>query len=160
MTGVAVSGVVLVRRRTATHLLGGVLAGIALLSLYALGTRILPDRIGSFDSESFGYRLATPITYWNGLGIFTVMGALLAVAFAARGQSYVVRALAAATIPMLLLTNTFTFSRGAWLALGLHLSFSGITTFKTASGIQEAAKQAPAEPNPIRRVHFSNFIVQ
>ncbi len=119
--GIAVSGVVLVRRRTSTQLLGGVLAGIAVLSLYALGTRLVPDRIGSFDSESFGYRLATPITYWNGLGIFAIVGALLAVAFAARGRSYLVRALAAATIPMLLLTNMFTFSRGAWLALALGL---------------------------------------
>ena len=33
----------------------------------------------------------------------------------------------------------------AWLALGLHLSFSGIVTFKTATGIQEAARLAPAD---------------
>jgi TatD DNase family protein len=33
----------------------------------------------------------------------------------------------------------------AWLALGLHVSFSGIATFKSAVGIQEAARRVPAE---------------
>ncbi len=33
----------------------------------------------------------------------------------------------------------------AWLALGLHISFSGILTFKSATGIQEAARLCPAD---------------
>jgi TatD DNase family protein len=33
----------------------------------------------------------------------------------------------------------------AWLALGLHISFSGILTFKSAAGIQEAARLCPAD---------------
>lgn len=59
--GVVTAGLVVARRATATALAGGVLGGIALLSLYALGTRLLPDRVGSFDSVEFGYRLATPM---------------------------------------------------------------------------------------------------
>ncbi len=33
----------------------------------------------------------------------------------------------------------------AWLALGLHVSFSGIATFKSAVGIQEAARKLPGD---------------
>jgi len=33
----------------------------------------------------------------------------------------------------------------AWLALGLHISFSGILTFKSATQIQEAARLVPAD---------------
>ena len=119
--GVVTAGLVLVRRRTAHALLGGVLAAIVLLSVYALGTRVLPDRFGDFDSETFGYRLATPITYWNGLGIFTVIGILLAAGFALRSRSLVARGLAGAALPVLVATMYFTFSRGAWVALGVGL---------------------------------------
>jgi hypothetical protein len=119
--GIVGSGLLLTRRATVPYLLGGVLAGIALLSAYALGVRILPDRFGDFDSTSFGYRLATPITYWNGLGIFAVLGTLLALGFVARGERLVSRATAAAALPVLVATMFFTFSRGSWVALGVGL---------------------------------------
>ena len=119
--GVVAAGLVLTSKRTVPHLLGGVLAAITLLSSYALGVRLLPDRFGGFDSTSFGYRLATPITYWNGLGIFTVMGILLALGLATRSRTLLARALAAATIPLLAATMYFTFSRGAWAALAVGL---------------------------------------
>ena len=95
--------------------------GIFLDSLYGLGTRVLPDRFGGFDSTSFDYRLSAPITYWNGLGIFATMGLLLALGFATRGRNFVSRALAAATLPLFAATIYFTFSRGAWYALALGL---------------------------------------
>ena len=66
--GVVAAGLVLVRASTTRHLLGGVFAAIVLLDLYGLGTRVLPDRLGTFDSVSYSYRLSPPITYWNGLG--------------------------------------------------------------------------------------------
>ena len=59
------------------------------------------------------YRLEEPLTYWNALGVFAAMGALLALGFAARSQSVVARALPAATLPILFSTLYFTFSRGA-----------------------------------------------
>src|SRR6185437_5779543 len=43
-----------------------------------------------------GYRLSDPIGYWNGLGIFSVMGVLLALGFAARAHSTVARGVASA----------------------------------------------------------------
>ena len=118
---VAVAGalVLVVRRADVEALLGGALIGIFLPAGYGLLTRLFPDRIGVFDPIA-GYRLQEPIGYWNALGLFAAMGAALALGFAARG-SLLTRALAGAALPVLLTTTYFTFSRGAWLALGVGL---------------------------------------
>jgi O-Antigen ligase len=109
-----------VRRKTGSVLLAGVLAGATALACYALATRLFPDRIGTFDSIA-GYRLATPIGYWNALGLLCAIAALLAVGLAASSSSPVRAALAAAPVPVLLATLYFTFSRGSWIALGVGL---------------------------------------
>ena len=114
--GIVVAALVVVERWTVPHLLGGVTAAISLLSLHALGTRVLPDRLGE-SSPILGYRLAGTIGYWNGLGIFAVIGLFLALGFAARGERLATRAAAAGALPVLAVTMYFTFSRGAWLAL-------------------------------------------
>ena len=116
---VAAALVLVVRRVDVEPLLGGTLIGIFLPAGYGLLTRLFPDRIGVFDPIA-GYRLQEPIGYWNALGLFAAMGAALALGFAARG-SLLVRALAGASLPILLATTYFTFSRGAWLALGVGL---------------------------------------
>ena len=69
------------------------------------------DRVGVFEAASV-YRLAQPIGYWNGLAIFAGMGALLAVTFASRSRSVIVRAVCAAALVLLLPTFYFTFGRG------------------------------------------------
>ena len=109
--------VVLVRRSSVAALLVGTWAGISVVALYALATRLFPERLGSYDPLA-GYRLSAPIGYWNALGIFCALGALLAVGLAARAQSRAARALAAASLIVLVTAQYFTFSRGAWLALG------------------------------------------
>ncbi len=116
---VAAALVLVVRRVDVEALLGGTLIGIFLPAGYGLLTRLFPDRIGVFDPIA-GYRLQEPVGYWNALGLFAAMGAALALGFAARG-SLLVRALAGASLPILLATTYFTFSRGAWLALGVGL---------------------------------------
>ena len=74
--GLVVAALLVVERTTVPHLVGGVTAGIGILALYALGTRVLPDRLGNFSSTSVDtYRLSVPITYWNGLGVFCAIGA-------------------------------------------------------------------------------------
>jgi hypothetical protein len=93
------------------------LASISLVSAYALATRLFPDRLGQFDSIA-GYRLADPLGYWNSLGIFSVMGVMLALGFAADATARMARAAAAASVVVLLTTVYFTFSRGSWIALG------------------------------------------
>jgi hypothetical protein len=104
------------RSRDVPRLLGGLLAAICAIAFFSLATRLLPDRVGVFEATSV-YRLAQPIGYWNGLAIFAGMGALIAVVFAARSRSILVRAACAAALVLLLPTFYFTFGRGAWIAL-------------------------------------------
>lgn len=104
-----------VRRATPWVLLGSV----AVASVYGLGTRMLPDL---FDAEVFGNagaRLAHPITYWNGLGIFTGFGVLLGVACAAErgGAPRALRGLAAGLVVPCGFACYMTLSRGAFVAV-------------------------------------------
>lgn len=116
--GAAVALLLLTRRKTAPALLFGVLTAITLVSAYGLATRLFPDRLGSYDPVAT-YRLSEPLGYWNGLGIFAAMGALVALGTVARERSLAARCLAGAAFTILLSTLYFTFSRGAWIALGL-----------------------------------------
>jgi O-Antigen ligase len=117
---VVVAALLVIRRAAVPQLLGGVLGGIVLIGGYSMLERLAPDRFGEFDPVA-GYRLAGTIGYWNGLGIFAAIGILLALGFAARGRSFAVRALAAPSLVVLAPTLYFTFSRGAWIALGIGL---------------------------------------
>ena len=103
-------------REAAAGLLGGVVAGAVLVSLYALGTRLFPGHVGGAYDPSSGYQLAEPIGYWNALGLLTALAILLAFGFAAHGH-VATRALAGAALVILLPTLYFTFSRGALIAL-------------------------------------------
>ena len=116
--GVAAAIFLVVRRATTPALLRGTLAAITVVCAYGLATRLFPDRLGTYDPIAT-YRLSEPIGYWNGLGAFAAMGALLALGILARDGSLLARCLAAAAFPFLLLTMFFTFSRGAWVALAV-----------------------------------------
>lgn len=116
----AIAGVVVVRRSTVPALVAGLWAGIVLICGWGLLTRLLPDRIGVI--ELIGHnRLSGTIGYWNSFGLLAAMGLLLALGLAARAPSLMIRALAGASAPVLAAALYFTFSRGAWLALGLGL---------------------------------------
>jgi O-antigen ligase len=106
--------------RRPERLVHGAWAAISVLCGWALLTRLVPDRFGVVDAIS-GYRLSEPIGYWNALGLLAGIGALLALGLAARAQSLAGRAFAGASLPPLLATLYFTFSRGAWLALAFGL---------------------------------------
>jgi hypothetical protein len=111
---------VVFRGRSSRRLLGAVCVAITLVSWYALATRLFPDRAGTFDPIE-GYRLSSPIGYWNALGVFAAIGMLLALAFAARGRLLATRLLAAASLVVLATTLYFTYSRGGWIVLGIGL---------------------------------------
>lgn len=108
--------------RRPERLAHGAWAAIAVLCGWALLTRFVPDRFGVVD-EVGGYRLSQPIGYWNSLGLLAGMGALLALGLAARARTRGGRALAGASVPMLLTTLYFTYSRGGWVALAAGLVF-------------------------------------
>jgi O-antigen ligase/Flp pilus assembly protein TadD len=117
---VATALLLVVRRGTAPALLRGVLAAITVVAAAGLATRLFPDRLGSYDPLA-AYRLSEPLGYWNGMGIFAAMGALLALGILARDPRLPARVLAGAAFPVLVCTVFFTFSRGAWLALASGL---------------------------------------
>jgi hypothetical protein len=110
----------LVRRGSAPALLAGALTGSTGIAGYALATRLFPYRLGTFDSIA-GYRLATPIGYWNALGLLCAVAFLLSLALAASTASPRRGALAAAPAPLLLVALYFTFGRGSWISLGIGL---------------------------------------
>jgi tetratricopeptide (TPR) repeat protein len=114
------AALLLTRVRLARNLLGGVLAAIVLISTFSLLTRLAPDRFGVYDREAV-YRLAQPIGYWNGLALFTVIGALLALGYSTRARTLLVCAASAGSLVILLPTLYFTFGRAAWIALGVGL---------------------------------------
>ncbi len=113
--------VLLVRRSTVPLVLAATLVAIFLATGYGLVTRLFPERLGVFDPIA-AYRLDEPLTYWNALGIFAAMGALLAFGFAARAPGLVGRALAGATLPVLFAAIYFTFSRGSWVAAAIAVA--------------------------------------
>src|SRR5665811_598926 len=113
--------VALVRRGEHPAVLGGVLAGIVAISTYALATRLFPDRLGYYDPTA-GYRLSMPLGYWNALGIFAVIGILLALGFLAESERLPVNALAGGSLVVLSLALYFTYSRGSYAALALGLA--------------------------------------
>jgi O-antigen ligase len=113
--------VVLLRRGAYRSLLAGAWAAIVVICSYALATRLFPERLGVFDPIA-GYRLSEPLGYWNALGIFACLGAVLALGFAVRADVVAVRIAAAASLLVLLPTVYFTFSRASWIALGVGLA--------------------------------------
>jgi hypothetical protein len=108
-------------RRSVQLLLPALLAGIVCVAAYALATRLLPDRVGSFDAIA-GYRLSEPIGYWNALSVFVAIGIVVAAGLAARAQPLVVRALSAASLVLLVPVLYFTFGRGGWIGLAAGLA--------------------------------------
>jgi hypothetical protein len=118
----------LARRGALRPLTASLVVAITSVGLYSLGTRLLPDQLGS-PVASGGYRLAAPVGYWNALGIFVVIGILLALgiatdADAGRGT----RAIGGGALAVLPLVLYFTFSRGSWAALA-----AGVVVMTAAS---------------------------
>jgi hypothetical protein len=109
-----------VRAAVVPAVAGGLLAGLALLALYGLATRLFPERLGTYEPLA-GYRLSSPLGYWNALGLAAALGCVLAAALSLRAARPAARAATAATLPPLLLALYFTFSRGGWAALFLAL---------------------------------------
>ncbi len=112
----AVALILIARRVDVQAVLAAALVAITALTAYGLATRLLPSDLTAFDPIG-GNRLSEPLGYWNALAALTAIGSVLAVGFAARARSLIVRGLSAAALVVLLPTLYFTFSRGGWIAL-------------------------------------------
>jgi hypothetical protein len=117
----AAAFLVLARRVDLEWLTIAFVLAISGVALYALTTRLFPDRLGAFDPFA-AYRLSEPIGYWNGLGIFSVVGLLAALAVVTGAGRRSARATGAAATVVLATTLYFTYSRASWIALALALA--------------------------------------
>ena len=108
-------------RRRAPHAL---LAGIAVVALYALAGRLLPSIVEQTETVIAGDRLSQPLTYWNAMGILMAMGTVLGVATAGdeRLRPLLRGAACAAAIPCFAALY-LTFSRASYVALAAGLVF-------------------------------------
>ena len=99
------------------RLLSAVATAIVVLSGLALLSRLHPawfphaDQTAVFLTES-RERLSYPLNYWNALGALVAIGIPLALGFTAVAKTAVMRGLAAAPLPAMMLTIFFTLSRG------------------------------------------------
>ncbi len=99
---------------------GGVVAAAAGIATFSMASRLYPRIFGMYTTGGGYGRLYQPIGYWNGLGALAVIGIILALGFAARGNM-LVRMLAAAALIPLAPTLYLTFSRGALVGLAAGL---------------------------------------
>jgi len=101
------------RRDRLAWTVGGVLGGIVVVCGAGFVTRTLPE-VWPIAVNIAIERLSYPLTYWNALGLLAALGAVLALHLtASEREPRTVRALAAATLPLLTATLLLTFSRGA-----------------------------------------------
>jgi hypothetical protein len=103
-------------RARVAWLLGGLLAGITVVCVYALSTRLFAGSVGDAADVLNGIRLEAPIGYANALGALAALGAVLALGFASH-ERIEIRIAAAAVLVPLLPTLYFTLSRGSAIAL-------------------------------------------
>jgi len=113
----AVAGaLLLLRRRDLERWLFALALGATAVCFYSLATRLFADHFGAFNADA-GYRLFVPVGYWNALGIFAGLAALLALGAAVAGRIPALRVVAGVALVVLLPTLYYTYSRGSWAAL-------------------------------------------
>lgn len=107
------------------RMVGGVAAGIGVIGIVALLSRLHPAWFPALEVPEFTFeaqaRLHYPLNYWNGLAAFMAMGIPLLLALATVARNLAARSLALAVVPVLALTAFFTLSRGGILELAVAL---------------------------------------
>lgn len=119
-------------RRDAQRIVSAVGAAIVLVSVLGMLSRLHPAwfpeaaATGRFleDPE----RLSYPLNYWNGLGGLIAIGLPLLLQIATCARTTLVRALAAAALPALMLTIFMTLSRGGIAAAVLSVALFLVLT--------------------------------
>lgn len=112
--------------RSGQQMASAMASAIVVIAAIGLLSRLHPAWFpGAAETGKFltseANRLAFPINYWNGLGALIAMGLPVLLNTASTAKSSLARAVAAAGLPVLVLTLYFTLSRGSFLAALLAL---------------------------------------
>jgi O-Antigen ligase len=95
-------------------LLGGIVLAAVAVCVYALLTKVLPDRLDANDPWA---RLRAPYGYWNAIGLTAAMGATGSLWLGARRAGHaVLSALSYPAIGLMIVTLMLAYSRGALAA--------------------------------------------
>jgi hypothetical protein len=140
-----VTSLLLYARRRAASDIGLALAlGLTVLCGYGLATRLFPASLGAQFDPINGYRLSEPVGYWNGLGILAAIGLIIASGCAIDARATWRRVMAALCLVVLAPTLEFTFSRGAWIALGIGMTALVACSPRRLAAIGSLVLLAPA----------------
>jgi hypothetical protein len=118
-------GLALATQKSARWLLNGLACAIALVSLLAVLSRLIPSWFPA-DITQHQYattRLRYPFDYSDGVGEFAALGLPLLLFVATGARSVLARALGAAALSVVALCIAMTLSRGGILAAGVGLWF-------------------------------------
>ena len=135
-------------RDGARHMVGAVAAGITVIAIVALLSRLHPAWFpGAKETglllASGKERLSYPLDYWNGLAALISISLPLLLQIAAGARHAAIRALAAAALPAVFLALYFTLSRngiaGGVIAIAVYLAISGDRLPKLATLIVTVA---------------------
>lgn len=121
--GVFAMALLLAGRDRARLILGAVATGIAAIAVLALLSRLQP---GWFPENRLSEalvgvqsRLAYPVGYWNALAGLIAIGLPLLLWGAVASRSSILRGLAAAAVPAVLLASYFTYSRAGIVGMAV-----------------------------------------
>jgi hypothetical protein len=106
-------------------LLRGLLGGIAVVTLYALASRVWPEQLGG-ATEIYA-RIGQPFDYWNAVGVTAAIGVVPALWLGSRRSGHQpANALAYPLLGLLYVAMFLSFSRGALIAaaIGVILWFA------------------------------------
>jgi O-Antigen ligase len=123
---VLVLGLSMATRRSVGPLLSGLACAIALVSLLAVLSRLVPSWFPANKAAAGFYatdRLGYPFDYSDGVGEFAALGFPLLLYVATGARTLVGRAFGAAALPVVVVCLAMTVSRGGILATAVGLVF-------------------------------------
>jgi hypothetical protein len=97
---------------------------MAAVAAVALLSRVAPDVLVTTPDPNAAGRLAYPLTYWNALGVFCAIAAVLCLHLAAADDRRLVRVLSAGALPVIGATLLLTYSRG-----GIAVAVVGVVAY-------------------------------
>ena len=111
-------------RERLTWALRGVALVMTAVAAVALLSRVAPDVLATSPDPLSNGRLAYPLTYWNALGVFCAVAAVLCLHLTASDDRSGIRVLSAGALPILGATALLTYSRG-----GLAVAVVGLAVY-------------------------------